>query len=62
MLHNGDSKEALEAKKQAAFEALKEQLQAFLNEFCNPHHVIIAEQGSVQLCSGERAMPLDIPD
>ena len=62
MLYNGLSREEYIEKKREAFEGLRPAIEAFINSYCCPHDVIIAEMGSVQLFSGEMGYPMKVPD
>ena len=62
MLYNGLTKEEFEKNKLRAFQKLKEPIEDFFNTFCNPHTLIVAEQGVIHLYQGERNLRLDIPD
>lgn len=49
-------------EKQKDFEELAKVAEKFINKWGNPHSTIIIEQGSIEFCQGEMAMPLEIPD
>lgn len=62
MLYNGLTREEYIQKRREAFEILKPALEEFVNNYCCPHDLIIAEMGRVQLYSGEMGFSMQIPD
>ena len=49
-------------KRMEALQEAAKPLIEFMNTWCNPHHVVIIEQGHVALYSGECGFPTEVPD
>lgn len=49
-------------ERMAALEVAAQPMVEFVNKYCCPHDVVIIQQGSVELYSGQCAFPTVIPD